>query len=45
MGEINPGNMLKTTVPFDIPKKAKPDHLLLKAGIWGASDGVRVNLS
>lgn len=43
-GEINPGNTLKTTVPFDIPKKAKPDHLLLKAGVWGASDGVRVKL-
>ena len=44
LGEINPGNTLKTTIPFDIPKKAKPDHLLLKAGIWGASDGVVVNL-
>jgi hypothetical protein len=43
-GEINPGNTLKTTVPFDIPKKAKPDYLLLKAGVWGFSEGVRVNL-
>ena len=42
--EINPGNTLKTIVPFDIPKKAKPDHLLLKAGFWGASDGVVVKL-
>jgi hypothetical protein len=44
MAEINPGNTFKTTVPFDIPKKAKPDYLLLKAGAWGASDGVRVKL-
>ena len=42
--EINPGNALKTTVPFDIGKKAKPDHLLLKAGYWGASEGVKVKL-
>lgn len=42
--EINPVNTLKTVVPFDIPKKAKPDHLLLKAGFWGASDGVMVKL-
>jgi archaellum component FlaG (FlaF/FlaG flagellin family) len=44
MGEINPGNTLKTIVPFDIPKKAEPDYLLLKAGVWGASDGVKVKL-
>jgi hypothetical protein len=43
--EINPGNTMKTIVPFDIPKKAKPDYLLLKAGTWGASDGVKVKLS
>jgi archaellum component FlaG (FlaF/FlaG flagellin family) len=43
-GEINPGNTLKTVVPFDVPKKTKPDHLLLKAGVWGASDGVIVKL-
>jgi hypothetical protein len=43
-GEINPGNTLKTTVPFDIPKKAKPDYLLLKAGVFGFSEGVRVKL-
>jgi hypothetical protein len=42
--EINPGNAIKTTVPFDIPKKAKPDYLLLKAGFWGASDGVKVQV-
>jgi Domain of unknown function (DUF4352) len=44
MAEINPGNTFKTTVPFDIPKKAEPHHLLLKAGVWGASDGVKVKL-
>ena len=43
-GEINPGNTLKTIVPFDVPKKTKPDHLLLKAGVWGASDGVIVKV-
>jgi hypothetical protein len=43
-GEINPGNTLKTVVPFDVPKKAKPDHLLLKAGVWGFSDGVVVKV-
>jgi hypothetical protein len=43
-GEINPGNTLKTTVPFDISKRAKPDYLLLKAGVWGFSEGVRVKL-
>jgi hypothetical protein len=43
-GEINPGNTLKTVVPFDVPKKTKPDYLLLKAGVWGASDGVKVML-
>jgi archaellum component FlaG (FlaF/FlaG flagellin family) len=42
--EINPGNTLKTIVPFDLPKYAKPDHLLLKAGFWGASEGVVVKL-
>ena len=42
--EINPGNTLKTTVPFDLPKKAKPDHMLLKAGFWGFSEGVVVKL-
>jgi hypothetical protein len=42
--EINPGNTLKTTVPFDISKRTKPDYLLLKAGFWGFSDGVRVKL-
>ena len=30
-GEINPGNTQKAVIAFDIPKKAKPDHLLLKA--------------
>jgi archaellum component FlaG (FlaF/FlaG flagellin family) len=43
-GEINPGNTLKTVVPFDVPKKTKPDYLLLKAGTWGFSEGVRVKL-
>ena len=43
-GEINPGNTQKAVIAFDIPKKAKPDHLLLKAGVWGASDGVVVKL-
>ena len=43
-GEINPGNILKTTVPFDVPKKTEPDYLLLKAGTWGFSEGVRVKL-
>lgn len=42
--EINPGNTLKTTVPFDISKRTKPDYLLLKAGFWGFSEGVRVKL-
>ena len=42
--EINPGNTLKTVVPFDMPKKAKPDYLLLKAGTFGFSEGVRVKL-
>ena len=42
--ELNPDNTLKTIVPFDMPKKAKPDHLLLKAGVRGASDGVIVKL-
>jgi hypothetical protein len=42
--EINPGNTMKTTVPFDVSKRAKPDYLLLKAGVWGFSDGVRVKL-
>ena len=43
-GEINPGNTLHTTVPFDISKRAEPDYLLLKAGVWGFSEGVRVKL-
>jgi Domain of unknown function (DUF4352) len=42
--EINPGNTLKTTVPFAVSKRAKPDYLLLKAGFWGFSEGVRVKL-
>jgi Domain of unknown function (DUF4352) len=43
-GEINPGNSMKTVVPFDVPKKTEPDYLLLKAGVWGFSEGVRVKL-
>ena len=43
-GEINPGNTLKTVVPFDVPKKTEPDYLLLKTGTWGFSEGVRVML-
>jgi hypothetical protein len=42
--EINPGNTLKTVVPFDMPKKAKADYMLLKAGVFGFSEGVRVKL-
>lgn len=42
--EINPGNTLKAVVPFDVAKKAKPDYLLLKAGTFGFSEGVRVKL-
>ena len=38
-GEINPGNTLETTVPFDVSKRAKPDYLLLKAGVWGVLRG------
>jgi hypothetical protein len=43
-GEINPDNTLRTVVPFDVPKKTEPDYLLLKAGTWGFSEGVRVKL-
>jgi len=43
-GEINPGNTLKTVVPFDVPKEIEAEYLLLKAGTWGFSEGVRVNL-
>jgi hypothetical protein len=43
-GEIDPGNTLKTTVPFDVSKRAEPDQLLLKAGVRGFSEGVRVKL-
>jgi hypothetical protein len=43
-GEINPGNTMRTTVPFDVSKRAKPDYLLLKAGVFGFSEGVRVKL-
>lgn len=42
--ELNPDNTLNTIVPFDMPNKAKPDHLLLKAGVGGTSDGVIVKL-
>ena len=34
-GEINPGNSITTTIPFDVPKKAKLDYL--KAGVWGSA--------
>lgn len=43
--EINPGNQVKGTLVFDIPKKSKPDKLLLKAGVLGFSEGVIVNVS
>jgi Domain of unknown function (DUF4352) len=43
-GEINPGNSMKTVVPFDVPKKVKADYLLLKAGTFGFSAGVRVKV-
>jgi hypothetical protein len=36
-GEINPDNTLKTTVPFDVSKRAKPDFLPAESwrvGIW-----------
>lgn len=42
--EINPGNTMKTVMPFDVPKNAEPDYLLLKAGTFGFSEGVRVEL-
>jgi hypothetical protein len=35
---------LKTTVPFDISKRTKPDYQLLKAGFWGFSEGVSMKL-
>jgi Domain of unknown function (DUF4352) len=44
LGEINPGNSIKTVVPFDVPKKVEADYLLLKAGVFGFSEGVRVKL-
>jgi len=31
-------------VPFDVPKEIEAEYLLLKAGTWGFSEGVRVNL-
>jgi hypothetical protein len=43
--EINPGNQVKGTLVFDIPKKSKPDKLLLKAGVLGFSEGVIVDVS
>jgi hypothetical protein len=43
-GEINPGNSMKTVVPFDVPKKVNADYLLLKAGTFGFSEGVRVKV-
>jgi hypothetical protein len=42
--EINPGNTLNGTVVFDIPKKAKPDYLLLKSGVWGFDECVEVEV-
>ena len=29
---------------IDVPKKAEPDYLLLKAGVFGFSEGVRAKL-
>jgi uncharacterized protein DUF4352 len=43
--EINPGNQVKGTLVFDIPKKSQPDKLLLKAGVLGFSEGVIVKVS
>ena len=43
--EINPGNQVTGTLVFDIPKKSKPDHMLLKAGVFGFSDGVTVDVT
>ena len=39
--EINPGNTLKGTVVFDIPKKAKPDYLLAQVRRMGLRRGCR----
>jgi hypothetical protein len=43
--EINPGNQVKGTLVFDVPKKSEPDKLLLRAGVFGFSEGVIVNVS
>jgi hypothetical protein len=44
--EINhPGNQVKGTLVFDIPKKSEPAKLLLKAGVLGFSEGVIVDVS
>jgi hypothetical protein len=43
--EINPGNQVTGTLVFDIPKKNKPDHMLLKAGVFGFSEGVAVDVT
>jgi hypothetical protein len=43
--EINPDNQVTGTLVFDIPKKTKPDKLLLKAGVFGFSEGVTVDVS
>jgi Domain of unknown function (DUF4352) len=42
--EINPGNSVTGRVAWDVPKKTKPDRLLLKEGIFGFSEGVTVSL-
>jgi hypothetical protein len=43
--EINPGNQVTGTLVFDIPKKSKPDHMLLKAGVFGFFEGVTVDVT
>jgi hypothetical protein len=43
-GEINPDNTMKTVIPFDLPKSAEADHLILRAGTFGFSEGVQVKL-
>jgi hypothetical protein len=42
---LPPGNQVIGTLVFDIPKKTKPAKLLLKAGVFGFSVGVTVDVS
>jgi hypothetical protein len=43
--EINPGNQVTGALVFDIPKKSTPAKPLLKAGVFGFSEGVIVDVS